>query len=122
LIQAIEKKFGIVKVKYLYRRDNGSVIVTKELSDIREGYQYNVCTVNDAMPTDLEGFYAFLVGSEQLNSAEIDMVRQGFAAEGVRFNQLFETGDLALDDDTLLACGIRGVGLRRAVLDQELES
>ena len=78
-------------------------------------------TVNQELPrkqsiSTIEEFFEKLKTDEDMSDAQVKISREKFGEQGITFKQLMATGDLALTDEKLKACGITQLGLRTAIL------
>ena len=64
----------------------------------------------------LEEFFKALKDQRKRSDEDIQKIKNVFAAQGVMFDDLMETGDLAMTDEKLKEVGITQMGLRTAIL------
>ena len=110
-----------VPFKNLYRLESNSTVVVKHISHLREGFLYYVATVNEEKKEDMvvdpkmQEFYEKLKERKR-TEAEIKVVVNVFAEQGILFEDLMETGKLEMTDEKLEKYGIKAMGLRTAIL------
>jgi hypothetical protein len=64
----------------------------------------------------MEEFFEKLKIERKRLESDIIKLREVFAKQGILFDNLMETGELALTDAELKECGIAQIGLRMAIL------
>jgi hypothetical protein len=82
---------------------------------LKEGVRYYVEEVEKKKVVDLNGFYEKLKERKRTED-EVKVVMNVFAEQGILFEDLMETGDLAITDDELKEYGIKQGELRKAIL------
>jgi hypothetical protein len=103
--------------------DNDPVVVT-DVKDLREGFLYYALNVNEELPKkqiakfspEMEEFFERLKTERKRPESDIIKAREIFTEQGILFNDLMETGDLAITDEKLKEYGIAQGGLRTAIL------
>ncbi|EGF84118.1 hypothetical protein BATDEDRAFT_85425 [Batrachochytrium dendrobatidis JAM81] len=86
-----------VPFKMLYRFADNDFIVVTDVKNLRDGFLYYALTVNEELPKK-------------------QALRETFTEQGILFEDLMETGDLAITDAELEKYGIAQGGLRTAIL------
>ena len=102
----------------LYSRDGMKKVYEKEWSGLQDEAEYFVETEDDLLQkfTTMESFYERLRTERKRPHSEIDIVKAVFRDQGILFDELIVTGDLALTDEKLQKYGISQGGLRTAIL------
>ena len=80
---------------------------------------YYVETEEDLVPKfnpGIEDFYERLRSERLRSDEEILLVKSVFEEQGINFQDLMTTGDLALTEEKLEKIGIKRMGLRTAIL------
>ena len=66
--------------------------------------------------TTMEEFYETLKNNQDLDDDEVQIIKDRFKEQKIKFKQLMQTGDLAITDEKLKDDGITQRGLRTAIL------
>ena len=65
----------------------------------------------------MEEFFEKLQTEQEFDEDDVQIVKDCFANQKIKFKQLMATGDLAMTDGELEKCGIAQLGLRKAILE-----
>jgi hypothetical protein len=109
----IEKDLAIERVYY---RDAGKKKFVRDIDLLKEDIDYYVeekVEKKEVVSIDLQGFYEKLKIEEELDDKDIEIIRNVFADQRLRFKQLMATGKLEITDEDL---DIKQGGLRTAIL------
>lgn len=94
-----------------------------DVKDLREGCLYYVLAGFEEIPTKqapsittMEQFFEKLKVDRKRSDSEINNIKEIFSKESILFDDLIETGELAMTDVKLEKCGISRTGLRTAIL------
>ncbi|KAJ8323887.1 hypothetical protein O5D80_007118 [Batrachochytrium dendrobatidis] len=112
-----------VPFKMLYRFADNDFIVVTDVKNLRDGFLYYALTVNEELPKkqvvdpnlNIEHFFDKMKTTKK---PEFDIIklRETFTEQGILFEDLMETGDLAITDAELEKYGIAQGGIRTAIL------
>ena len=124
LIQAVSKKIQIPQpIKLLYTIEDNDPIVVTDVKDLCEGLLYYALTVNEELPrkqtvkfNTMEQFFEKLKTERKRTESDINKIKDVFNEQGILFDDLMETGELAMTDGKLKEYGIAQGGLRTAIL------
>jgi hypothetical protein len=100
-----------------------SVHQLKNAMDLREGFLYYALTVNEELPkkqtakfNTMHEFFDKLKTERKRPESDINKLKDVFNEQGILFDDLIETGELAITDEKLKDYGITQGGLRTAIL------
>jgi hypothetical protein len=127
LILEVSKKIKIPQpIKLLYTMEDNDPVVVTDVKDLREGFLYYALNVNEELPkkqiakfTSMEEFFERLESTLKnpiKKERQMKDIRDAFDNQDIEYEQLMETGDLAITDEKLKEIGIAQLGLRTAIL------
>ncbi|EGF78752.1 hypothetical protein BATDEDRAFT_26685 [Batrachochytrium dendrobatidis JAM81] len=113
-----------VPFKMLYRFADNDFIVVTDVKNLRDGFLYYALTVNEELPKkqvvdhnlNIKHFFDKMKIERKRPEFDIIKLRETFTEQGILFEDLMETGDLAITDTELEKYGIAQGGLRTAIL------
>lgn len=112
----VEKDKAIERVYYL---DASEKTFVSDIELLKEGVRYYVELKVDkkGVVVDIDGFYKKLKSDEDLDDDDIEIIKNSFAAQKLKFKQLTGTEELAMTDEKLEdKIGIKSFGIRTAIL------
>ncbi|KAJ3321915.1 hypothetical protein HDV06_003781 [Boothiomyces sp. JEL0866] len=109
-------------IKSLYFLSDDEPIIVTEVSDLIADSLYYALTVNEPLPrkqasfSEVEEFFGKLKTKRKLDEDDISIIKECFAKQKIKYEDLIETGDLAITDEKLKEDGISQRGSRNAIL------
>ncbi|OAJ39187.1 hypothetical protein BDEG_23051 [Batrachochytrium dendrobatidis JEL423] len=103
---------------------NNDFIVVTDVKNLRDGFLYYALTVNEELPKkqvvdhnlNIKHFFDKMKIERKRPEFDIIKLRETFTEQGILFEDLMETGDLAITDAELEKYGIAQGGIRTAIL------
>ncbi|KAJ2998572.1 hypothetical protein HDV02_004387 [Globomyces sp. JEL0801] len=119
LLQEVKKVFQIAEnsVVNIYEKlDDGTQCQIIDISGIEEKGRYYLQTDSVKKISTMEEFFEKLKTERKRPKSDIIKVREFFTEQGILFEELMVSGELALTDEKLEKIGISQLGLRTTIL------